>query len=448
MVLWIKSNILDRSRIRGRFINGAFWSIVGSVISQGSSLAASIFSARILGNAIYGEMGIVISTIQTLALFASLGLGITVTKYVAEFCKKDIYRTGRIIGFSLIVVYVSSTLLAVALYVLGPYIAMHVLNAPHLSVALRWSSFLLWLTVVNGVQISILIGFESFKENAKINLFRAILYFPLTMAGIWLYGLLGGIWGQTLVLIIILIITQISINRVYKDFGIRVIYIDMLSELKILWKFALPVYLSGIIVGPIMWLGNTLLINKPGGYSEMGIFNAANQFRLLLIFLPAILGQAILPMLSSLIGENSIRDARKLLLVTVGSVAIVTLPISLLIIFAGNLIMSLFGASFNGRGDVLIIITLSAALLAIQTPVGQVLFASGRAWLGTAMNIGWASLFIFFSWYFINQQLGAKGLALGYLWAYAIHCIWTFAFAIFFLKPNKDLNVQLVLEAK
>ena len=38
----------------------------------------------------------------------------------------------------------------------------------------------------------------------------------------------------------------------------------------------------------------------PGGYGELGIFNAANQWRNLVLFVPASLAQVVLPILANL----------------------------------------------------------------------------------------------------------------------------------------------------
>ena len=51
------------------------------------------------------------------------------------------------------------------------------------------------------------------------------------------------------------------------------------SERAILWKFSLPAVLSGFLVGPVNWVCSTLIVNQPGGYGEMGLFNAASQWR-------------------------------------------------------------------------------------------------------------------------------------------------------------------------
>ena len=67
-----------------RLANGAFWSVSGAVASKGMMLVASIVVARMLTREVYGELGIIRSTVNMFVVFASFGMGMTATKYVAE----------------------------------------------------------------------------------------------------------------------------------------------------------------------------------------------------------------------------------------------------------------------------------------------------------------------------------------------------------------------------
>ena len=48
-----------------------------------------------------------------------------------------------------------------------------------------------------------------------------------------------------------------------------------------------------------MWLANAVLAHQPGGYGELGLFNAANQWRLALLLLPSVLIRVALPLMAS-----------------------------------------------------------------------------------------------------------------------------------------------------
>src|SRR5690242_3808036 len=81
--------------LRGRFARGIVWSLLGAVMAQGSSLVASVITARLLGPGTFGQYGMIQSTVVMLGIFAGLGLGLTSTKYVAEFRTQDPARAAR-----------------------------------------------------------------------------------------------------------------------------------------------------------------------------------------------------------------------------------------------------------------------------------------------------------------------------------------------------------------
>jgi O-antigen/teichoic acid export membrane protein len=171
---------------------------------------------------------------------------------------------------------------------------------------------------------------------------------------------------------------------------------------------------------------NALLINRPRGYSEMGVFNAAYQWRTAMIFLPTLIGQVVMPMLSSLQGEKGRQSARKILLGATLLNALFVLPALLPILFLSNRIMAFYGPGFASRGMVLLVTALTAGLYAIETPMGDIIAASGRMWLAALINLGWACVFVGSAWFFLRIGWGADGLAAAYLIAYSVHATWTF----------------------
>jgi O-antigen/teichoic acid export membrane protein len=194
-----------------------------------------------------------------------------------------------------------------------------------------------------------------------------------------------------------------------------------------LWRFSLPAVLSGTMVGPVYWVCSALLVHRPDGYAQMGLWNAANQWFAVMLFLPAVLGQAVFPMLSEALGRGDLKGSRRLLLVSMKLNALIVLPLVAGVCAASPLIMASYGSGFASAWPTLCLVAVTGGLLAIQTPIGQVMAASGRMWLGALMNAGWAAVFLATTLGFLH--LGASGVAAGRLVAYGCHAIWTFWFA-------------------
>ncbi|MDQ3920568.1 MAG: oligosaccharide flippase family protein, partial [Acidobacteriota bacterium] len=63
-------------------------------------MGVAVIAARCLGRKGYGELGIIQSTVGMFQVFAGFGLGLTATKYVAEFKRQNPERAGHIIAVS------------------------------------------------------------------------------------------------------------------------------------------------------------------------------------------------------------------------------------------------------------------------------------------------------------------------------------------------------------
>jgi O-antigen/teichoic acid export membrane protein len=426
---------IEASEIGYRLAKGTFWSMAGAVISRGLMLVASVFVARILGKTGFGELGMIQSTVGMFGVFAGFGLGLTATKYVAEFGRRDPTRAGRIISLSGLVAVVTGGLMALGLFVFAPWLAQHTINAPHLAGVLRVGALILFISALNGAQTGALAGFEAFRTIAYVNLFVGLISFPILVAGVYLGGLTGAVWASAVNLGFNWLLNHLALRVEARRCGVPFTFRKCSQELSVLWRFSLPAVLSGSVVGPVTWACTALLVNQPNGYGEMGIFSAANQWYTLVLFLPSMLGSVVLPILSERLGQNQAGQSSRLLKLTMKTNSLLAFPVVLLAGVASPSVMNLYGESFRSGWPTLVVVLLTAGLLAIQTPVGQIIAASGRMWLGFAMNCGWAVMFLLGT--LILVPSGSLGLAIARAVSYAIHATWTFVFAYYVISQGK-----------
>ena len=95
----LKDRILG-SALGARLARGTFWNLLAGIASRSLALVGSILIARILGKKTYGELGILQSTLEMFGSLAAFGLGLTSTKYVAEYRRTDPDKAGRILAMS------------------------------------------------------------------------------------------------------------------------------------------------------------------------------------------------------------------------------------------------------------------------------------------------------------------------------------------------------------
>lgn len=420
------------SDLGSRLARGTFWSLVGMAASKMLAMAASIAVARILKVKGFGEIGIVQSTIGMLGVFAGFGLGTTAVKHVAEWREIAPERVGRILALSSLVAWGSGGIMALALLAGGPWLASNSLGAPHLGGLLRIASILLLLSAVNGAQMGALAGFEAFRVAARVNVFAGLASLPLTVGGAYIGGTQGMVWGLAASTGVHCLFNNRALRGLMRDARIEWRFSDCWSERRVLHRFSLPSLLAGSLVGPVYWLCNTLLVNRPGGYIQMGIFNAANQWFGVMMFFPGLLGNVVLPVMSETLGKDDRDRMRRLLVLSLKINGAVVLPLVALFSIFSPWIMAAYGPGFAGHGTTLVLSVVTAGLLALQVPVGQVLVAGGRIWTGFFMNLGWAAALYGFTYLLIGR--GATGLAAARLIAYLFHAIWTFGYASVLLR--------------
>jgi O-antigen/teichoic acid export membrane protein len=422
---------VEASSIASRLARGTFWSLVGTVLARGLSVLASIVVARKLGKEGFGELGIIQSTVLNLSVFAAYGLGMTATKHIAEFRSNDQERAGRILALSGTTAAVAGVLLAGGLVVSAPWMAERILAAPHLTGLLRVGALFLFLSALNGAQTGALAGFEAFRTIARVNLLTGIATFFCIVGGVLLGGLSGAVWGLVISTAIGWLVAHLAVRKEAARFGVPLSFHGIGREIPILRSFSLPAILASALYGPINWVCSAMLVNQPGGYAQMGLFNATNQWFAMVMFLPGLLGQVVLPMLSESMGAGNDVRSRRILQLTVLTNAAVVVPLVLVASLASPWLMSLYGAGFNTAWPVLVISLVTAGLLAIQSPVGQSLNAEGRLWTVFLMNLGWAVFFIGMNMLLINR--GAAGLATARLVAYMFQCT---VFAVLVLRSS------------
>jgi O-antigen/teichoic acid export membrane protein len=431
---------LAESPIAYRLARGAFWSLIGGVGSRALTLVSSIVVARLLGKEGYGEVGMVQSTIGLFGVFAGFGLGSTSTKYLAEYRTTDPEKAGRILNLTLVIALISGGIMAIICLAISPWLAETTLNRADLASLLAAGSLLLFISTLGGVQSAALAGFESFRAIARISIMQGAAAPLVAIPCVWFYGVQGAIASFTINAAIGLILFTIALRSECQKFRVPQRFdASFWSERFALWKFALPSMVSNFLFIPVTWSTNAILVNQPGGYGELGLFNAANQWRLIIVFLPTLMMSSLFPVLSELHGRDDKIHFNRIISLNYHTIWVVALPLTVLTIIIGEDLISLFGEQFTSAGEIISILMIACFLSVINTTVGYVLASSERMWIGTAMNLGWAFTLIVTSIYLI-PQLGAKGLAWSYLIAYLFHSVWQLGYIEAKVASSSILN--------
>ncbi len=404
-----------------RLIKGAMWSLAGAAIARGFQLLSTVLVARLLGRVGYGKLGFIQNTVTMFGILAGFGIGLTATKYVAEYRRSQPVRAGRILAISSLIAVLAGGIGSALLYLFSDWIAKRTVGDISLGPLLRSSAWLILLSALNGAQIGALSGFEAFKAIARVNTVAGILSCPIVVLFTLRGGLPGAVYGLVAGLVLNCGLTQVEVLGECRRWGVRLWEKDWLLESHVLLKFSVPAVVGGLLTAPVIWLGSTLVAQRPNGYAEMGAFNAANTFRLAVMFIPLIVVQASFPALSAAYGEISgnRQEFRRLLALTHNTVSVVAAFCGVAGMFLAPYLVMLFGADYRNTAVVLLGLMISVTIQSLGCAVGAAIQAKGDMWFGTSLNLVWGIAFLGFVG-LTAARLGAGSLAFGNAFAYLL----------------------------
>jgi O-antigen/teichoic acid export membrane protein len=281
---------------------------------------------------------------------------------------------------------------------------------------------------IDGYQKSVLVGLEAMRAFATSAIVALGVGSPIVLIATNSFGLSGAAIGIVALAFIQAVVSRYQMTTALKRAGISRNAPGCLKELPVLWHFALPALLSGVLVGPVHWAAQAVLANTPNGYAELAVLGIAMQWFNLILFLPVTAGRVVLPILTDYVTKGDLANSRGIMWHAVFASAAVVLPLAVATSLLSPYVMRFYGQAYADDYPSLVLAVWVAALLAIQAPIGNILAAKSRMWLGASMNLGWAFVYLVFT--FLLAKNGASGVLVALLLAYIAHAVWTFWFAL------------------
>jgi O-antigen/teichoic acid export membrane protein len=438
-------NELGSSRLSRRLVNNLTFSLLGSITERGLHFIAFILAARMMGTVIFGELGILFSTISMFGVFGGFGLSLTGTKHVAQYKDTDKVKTGKIIGLLELVSVIASLIIGVIVYLNANYVSSHLLHAPHLAKTLQVGSILLASNLLLETQKGILTGYEKFRFILLINLVSGVLTLLLITLGIHWSGVYGAIVGASVAslttLVLAFILTFLS-SRKYSVY-LRIEYSKDLVN--ILFNYSLPAFISGIIVAISLWTMRLLITELDNGYFELGIFSAASRFQTAINLIGITVGNAILPLMST----EKLQSNRRLSIFNIYISWVLGMVPALPIIAFPEIAGLLFGDSFKSElfYKVVVLLMLTTVLMIYKQGLARIIASKDLMWWSSLSNILWAMTLL--SATYIMKSEGAFGMSKALLGSYGVNIIFLLPILSYKKMIPKNLmfsnNIAIIL---
>lgn len=429
-LLELKNRLLQSSgSLRHRLILGTVWSTVSNLASRVAGFVSTIAVARLLERTAFGQFGILSVTLNSFGIVATLGMGVAAAKLVAQNRTRDPAEISRVLSSATTVALLAGGGLTLVAFAASPWLASDVLNAPELAPELRIIAPGLLFVAWGSCQGAALAGLERFSVLARFGVVSALLTASLTVALTFLAGLRGAALAYPVGGCVQCIAMEIVMRRVLREEGIRISYRTPLARLRLVLALGVPAMLSAALFLPTSWACSTMLVNQAQGYREMAVVTASEQWFNLLLTLPVILGQVLLPVLSSIFSAGDADASRSALARTFwANAALSILPLFVLVPLSPYLI-PLYGSDYGDRWPVLSLLLVAGSVAAVLSPAGHALTATGRMWLAFTMNLGWSVAYVTATYVLVVVMArGAFGLALARVIAYGFHACWSLAY--------------------
>jgi len=417
------SSIINQSQLSKRLFSGVSWTLIGSVIGKFLQLISFIIVARLLGKEEYGQIGIIRSTLSMFLMFSTLGMSITASRYISLYRNTDPNKALKVYKFTHNTVIVFGFIIALLLFIFSGLIADKSLHNVNLSGSLKICAIVLFFISLTSAQTGALNGFENFKALGIHSVINGVVQTILLIVGAYYFGINGVIIALGISAAILYIQYRYSLKNNLNSLKLAPQTRDkQFNNLSIFVKFSLPAVLSGLFTVPILWWAKTYLIRKTG-FGEMAMYDVAEQWYFMLLFIPNSLSSIILPMLTNMTTEGTKAQYTKLIKLNLIINISITSILAIIIAIFTPLIYSFYGKGFTNNAPLLILLV-TAVICATNNVLGQVIASKGKMWLGLGVNSLWGVWLVLFSLLFVGKySLGAVGLAYAMLVSYLLHSI-------------------------
>jgi O-antigen/teichoic acid export membrane protein len=247
--------------------------------------------------------------------------------------------------------------------------------------------------------------------------------------GAYFYGTRGVILGMAVSYFFLCLLnkryTDQSIpNKVPEKRGAKRIHKDTLS---ILWKFSLPVVLSSFLVIIVIWWCKTMIV-KTDGFEAMANYDVAEQWSIIVLFIPLILSGMITPILSNILAEGTAAQYKKLTHINIIINILISVLVTAVILLFSSFILKSYGEGFNDMRTFMILL-LATIPNATAIVLGNIIASKGKMWTGFVLNFFWTSWIMLFFFVFVSKMgYGVFGLSLTMLMAHTLHFIVSYAY--------------------
>jgi len=421
-----ESDYLDESL--KKIAKGVGFGFVGAISGRIFGFFTRIILARFLGADFYGLLNLGLAGYSITTVFASLGIGSGVVRYISYFKGKEERSKIKGVIISALKINIPIALLFSALlYLCSDWLSIHVFHNVILSPILKIFSVAIPFSVSAGIFTSAMIGFQDLRYKVYVhdmseNAVRLILIAILLFLG---FGIFGAVWGWVIAVMFTPFLAFFFLEK--RFFPILKIKSEAVPMGKELLSFSWPLLLVGFL-GLILEWTDTLMLGYFTTSSEVGIYNTALPTARILQTIPSIFAVIFMPVISELYAIRKFDEIKRVYSAVTKWILSLAIPIFMLFaLFPSSVIRLIFGVGYTAGSSVLVILSLGYMFSSLFGLTAPMLEAYGRTRAIMSCTFFGAMINIILNWCLIPIY-GINGAALATSLSFAIISMLQFSF--------------------
>lgn len=431
-------NITKRfSEMDGHFrevLTGASVAFVLRILGAAAAFALNVIIGRLLGAEGAGLYFLALSVALIGSILAQLGLASTLLRFIAAGAAKNDWGQIKGVFFQGVKLSAAASLgIAIIIAATAPWSAEYIFGKPALTTPLRYMS----LAVITFSMMTLLAeSLKGLKQIGRSMLVTGVIYPVVALVLIWPLATLAGPAGASLAYVIGTGVAAL-IGAFWWQAETRNHGPAQPIPAPELWQSARPLLVMNLILRGIIPLAPLFLVGVWSSAEDAGIYGAAARLALLASFFLAAVNSAIAPKFAELYTKGDMATLARVTRRFAVGITLATSPLFLVLFFAGDWVMSLFGPDFTRGGSTLAILAVGQLVNSMFGSSVFLLMMSGyEKDIRTSSLIAVAVLALLLVT--LVPLYGLIGAAISASAAYSILTLWS-AFMV-----GKRLNIQLL----
>jgi O-antigen/teichoic acid export membrane protein len=398
---WINPGLMSH------IINGG-WMIAEQGLRLLAAVVLSIWLARMLGPASYGELSYALSFASIFAVVATLGLNRTLVRELVSCGDKPLERE-RLMTTA----FAMRVLASVASYILCVVIAWSTAQQHFVLIALVAGGFLF------GAADCAELYFQSINRAHAVAKVRSVAFLLVTAVRVGLLVVEADVWAFALLAMLEHATAALALRLLYRarqhsDLHVRADWSLAARMVRESWP-----EIAASFVGMLFMRLDQIMLEQFATARDLGVYAAASKLSEAWHFVPAAIVAVVFPAIVKLRESASplFLDQLQLLMTSLCAVSYAAALIAT--IFARYAVESAFGSAYAQSGMILIVHVWGGVFIALGLASGAWMVAQRMAWLNLCRNLSGLAVQLVLSGILI-PRFGALGAAYSTLVALAV----------------------------